>query len=56
MYAACSNSPEVVNILLDSGADPRIKNSEGAYAIDFAKKNQKLAGTEALRRLESSQS
>lgn len=42
MLACLSNSPEVVNILLEHEADISIANYEGKKAIDFAKLNDKL--------------
>lgn len=52
MFAARFNSPEVVNLLLDAGADVLARNDKGRSALDYARKNDKLDGTEALRRLE----
>ena len=42
-----------MSILLDFGADPAIKNSSGARAINYARRNIKLADSEALKRLEN---
>ena len=53
IYAACYNTPESVNLLLDCGADPSVRNSSGARALDYARRNARLAGSEALRRLEA---
>ena len=38
---------EVIPLLIESGADGSIKNSEGKKAIDFAKENETLKETEA---------
>ena len=54
MRAVSSNpDPEVTRALLDAGADPGLKDSEGRTALDHARENEALKGTEALRRLEA---
>jgi ankyrin repeat protein len=45
MMAARYGSYEVVQVLLDAGADPSLKNALGLTALDFA---EKVAHTEAL--------
>jgi len=53
MFAADNNTnPDVITTLLELGADPKMKNSFGEMAIDYAKNNKALKNTEALRRLE----
>ena len=55
----CSN-PEVIAVLLDSGAKPEKKqviiqsrgDNKTMYAIDFARNNEHLQNTEVLKRLE----
>ena len=47
-----ADTPEAVCLLLDAGADATLKDSEGKRALDYARENEKLNGTEALRRLE----
>lgn len=43
MYAAeYANSTQVIKLLLDSGAIPSIRNSEGKNAFDYAKTNSSL--------------
>lgn len=51
MFAAGSNSAEVVSLLLDAGADVNHVNSSGHRAIDFARANEKLNGTDIISRL-----
>lgn len=46
-----SDTEKIVNILLDAGADPNVE-CENLYALDYARKNRALQGTEALNRLE----
>ena len=53
MKAADKNSnPEVLKALLEAGADAKAKNNEGKTALDYARMNEKLKDTEALRLLE----
>ncbi|MBQ8693404.1 MAG: ankyrin repeat domain-containing protein [Synergistaceae bacterium] len=47
-YAVQSGAPEVVNYFLDKGADARLSN-----IYNLAKKNTRLNGTQALKRIES---
>ena len=52
MYASAINAPEVVDVLLDAGADANARDDDGNRALDYARVNERLNGTEALRRLE----
>ena len=53
MLAAGNNpNPEVLKALLEAGADAKAKNNEGKTAFDYARMNEKLKDTEALRLLE----
>jgi ankyrin repeat protein len=50
MFASMDSSdPEVITTLLNFGADPTIRNAEGRMAIDFARENEALRNTDALR-------
>jgi len=53
MFAAAKNpNPDVILALLNTGADVHIKDLSGRKAIDYARENKSLKGTEALRLLE----
>ena len=53
MLAAYNNSNlATLTALLDAGADAKAKNNEGKTALDYARMNEKLKDTEALRLLE----
>ena len=53
MYAAMGNTnPEVIRVLLDAGADGKARDKNGKTAFDYAQDNEKLKGTDALRKLE----
>ena len=53
MWAAWHNqNPEVVAVLLKADADGKAKSNEGKTAFDYAKNNDKLKGTDALKQLE----
>ena len=45
------DAERTVNILLDNGADPNVRH-DGLYALDYARRNRSLTGTETLQRLE----
>jgi len=46
MLAAINNkNPEVITILLKSGADGTLKDNEGKTAFDYAGDNEKIKGT-----------
>jgi hypothetical protein len=46
-------NPGVITALLNAGADTKVKSNEGKMAIDYAKTNGYLAGTDALRALQN---
>ena len=53
MPAARNNSnPEVLTVLLDAGANAKAKDNEGKTALDYARENEKLKDTGALKLLE----
>ena len=57
MWAARWNSnPEVTVTLLNHGADPKIKDNSGKTALDYAKENENLFNTDALRELKEANS
>jgi ankyrin repeat protein len=45
-------NPEVITMLLNLGANPKAKDRRGKMAIDYARENENLKNTEALRKLE----
>jgi ankyrin repeat protein len=49
---AVSYNPTVIATLLQAGADTKIKDNEGKTANDYAKHNDSLKGTDALKQLE----
>jgi ankyrin repeat protein len=52
MYAArFSGNPEIIEYLLESGADPLVENTHGEKAIDLARQNKALENTPALKKL-----
>ena len=52
-WAAGDNSPEIVLLLLNAGANAKVKDNNGLLAVDYAKFNMKIRGTEALKKLEA---
>jgi ankyrin repeat protein len=52
LAARYSKNPEDLRILLEAGADAKAKDKLGMTAFDYAKANEKLRGTEALRMLQ----
>ncbi|MBQ9628323.1 MAG: ankyrin repeat domain-containing protein, partial [Synergistaceae bacterium] len=52
ILAAQWNVPEVVDALIDAGADVKVKDKSGRTALDYAYDNEKLKGTLTLERLE----
>ena len=49
--AGGSSTPEIVQLLLEKGADALAKDEEGKKAIDHAQENEKLKGTPAYWKL-----
>jgi len=52
MMAAEKSDEDIVNALLDFGADTRARDGNGKTALDYARTNPGLKGTIVLRRLE----
>jgi len=53
MEAASKNhNPDVIIALLKAGANAKAKNNKGFSALDYAKANRSLDGTNALKQLE----
>ena len=52
MLAAFSGHAETVNALIDAGSYVKQKDNSGSMAVDYARENPKLKGTDALKRLE----
>ncbi len=53
MRAAEKNTnPEVITVLLKAGADVNAKNNGGKTALDYAKDNEDIKGTQAMKELE----
>ena len=51
--AAYNNpNPKVLTVLLEAGADAKAKKNEGKTALDYARMNEKLKDTPALKLLE----
>ena len=53
MFAAMFNMPDIVSELLQDGADGKMEDNKGNTAFDWSDKNQKLAGTDALKALQA---
>ena len=52
MWAAVANrNPEVIMALLKTGANPKIRSNEGQTALDYAKYNMRLKGSDAYLEL-----
>lgn len=49
MMAAMYGSEEAVQLLLDEGADPNLRNQLGLSALDFAQRGQRPGSAERLR-------
>ena len=51
---ACSfnSNPDIIKLLLKRGADAKLTDSIGRSAIYYAKMNENLIGTEAMKMLE----
>ncbi len=48
MMAAFYGTPQAVQQLLEAGADPLIKNTQGLTAIDFAQRNNRAGSAELI--------
>ena len=48
MMAAFYGTPSAVKLLLESGADPLLKNTQGLTAIDFAQRNSRQESAEII--------
>ncbi|MFW6025874.1 MAG: ankyrin repeat domain-containing protein [Candidatus Woesearchaeota archaeon] len=55
MASRYNSNPEVINVLLNNGADGSIKCEKGKMAFDYAKDNKGLKGTDAYWRLNDAQ-
>ena len=51
MLAAQWNTPEVVNALLDAGADVKARDNFGKTALDYAGENAKLIASDVIDRM-----
>jgi ankyrin repeat protein len=51
--AKLNGNPGVIEMLLGAGADAKAKDNAGKMAIDYARENENLADTDALRALQS---
>ncbi len=56
MIAATHNNPPMIGLLIDAGADPTLKNSQGQTAADVAELNGNLEALQAIRVLSSAKS
>jgi ankyrin repeat protein len=54
MIAAAHNSPPMIGLLMDAGADPELKNKQGQTARDVAKLNDNMEAAQAILVLASS--
>jgi len=53
MFAARANrNPAVITTLLKAGAHATVNDEDCKTAVDYAKHNEKLEGTDALKQLE----
>jgi len=50
--ASLNRNPEVIKTLLKAGANGRAKDKTGKTALDYARRNYSLEGTDALKQLE----
>ena len=55
IYAASDNNDDVVELLIDAGADIELTNTSGFSAYDYGHKNYRLTDTEAIKRLTTEQ-
>lgn len=49
--AAFSQSPAILEALLSAGADPKARDLDGKTALDHAKENEAMKGTDAFWKL-----
>ena len=54
--AGFNENPEVISLLLRAGADPDLRDDDGKTALDYARENEALQGTDALKALEAATS
>ena len=54
MTVAAYNNPnqKVLTVLLEAGTNAKAKSNEGKTALDYARENEALKGTQALKLLE----
>lgn len=52
IYAAEKSTPEIINALINVGADVNAIDNKHYKAIDYARNNEKLKGSNVLKRLE----
>ncbi len=53
MWAALANpNPEVITVLLKAGANAKTKDRQGLTALDYAKDNAELKGTDSYQQLQ----
>ena len=52
IHASVRGNAETVNALIDAGSYVKQKDNSGKMAVDYARDNHKLKGTDALKRLE----
>jgi hypothetical protein len=48
MMAAMYGTPQAVKLLVESGADPLLKNQQGLTAIDFARRASRMDAIDLL--------
>lgn len=53
ILASMMNNADVVNALINAGADINARDNDGKSAYDYARENDKLTGTQVLRRLKN---
>jgi ankyrin repeat protein len=53
LAARYNRNPDVINALLNNGANAKIKDHDGRMAIDYAEQNKNLKDTDALLRLKT---
>jgi ankyrin repeat protein len=51
--AAQGTNPDAITALLNAGADAKAKDNSGLAALDYAKFNHHLKGTDALKQFEA---